>query len=790
MFEALRYRFRHAIWFLELYTLSSLNSFLIRLGRSPLPGSNNYRYAPLKHDEIRLLELFPGSDDDAINCHLHHFSIQRCGAPEALSYTWGQNSASEVIKVHGRNLAVTPNLHAALKELRREGLPHLPEDASRRVALLWQRFQVLAKSTSPPSFSENGLELISKCYGERVAEFIIISRDPGTQYISPLVESSKGLDRDTLITMIQNRGAESLERLFEEYITPTGRERLANLPRLLWVDAICINQQDMQERAKQISLMRRIYKRAFRLVVWLGRHEDDSPRAVDFIAQVARKQQEGNDTALEWVRSRTSSPDFAATWVSLGRFFGRQWFRRAWVIQEYVAGGKDRAVFCCGQTRLTLLSLENFILVGNELMFRGALDLYIHKFKGILKDREASRDHDLSDHPGYLTESEEVRDVSARKMFEQIAADFIRGMRSLASLRSLRGTFELAEENGIDSRDEHILLWLGRTRITDSSDPRDKVYAVLGLLDDSNKEGQVPITRSKSLIIDYNATVEDVYSSLVRAIVESSERLGILSACTKRSELITRSWTPDWTQYPPDRPLLTTVPVTGRFGAEFGSPTMKFNHSAAGKTDAVVSFSANLSNMTVRGILWDRIEFVSTKIVEGSSSFISPSFEADCRQMIEVLISQKDCTETESKEMMLRALMCCDDESISEGWIPSLQDWLLPHPSDTNFNLDHSAPNPASNWRTSQFLTALLDSLWTDRRIFQTEKGFIGQGPATSTNGDIVCILLGCPVPMVLRVVKNHYELVGEAYMHGIMQGEVIGSLDEGAISSQEFMLQ
>jgi hypothetical protein len=225
----------------------------------------------------------------------------------------------------------------------------------------------------------------------------------------------------------------------------------------------------------------------------------------------------------------------------------------------------------------------------SELKFRGALNLYIDNFKAILKSQEELSDFDLDDLLEDITESNAARDSSVRSIFEHIATGPVRGIKALASMRSLKDIFKTAEENGIQSRDEYALFWLERIRITDSSDRRGKVYAVLGLLEDSNKMCQSPITNPNCLIINYNASVEDVYSSLVRAMVESSKRLGILSACTKRSELVTRTWTPDWTKYPPHRPILTTEPVTVHLGAEFGTPILKHNYSATGERDAVVS---------------------------------------------------------------------------------------------------------------------------------------------------------------------------------------------------------
>jgi hypothetical protein len=53
--------------------------------------------------------------------------------------------------------------------------------------------------------------------------------------------------------------------------------------------------------------------------------------------------------------------------------------------------------------------------------------------------------------------------------------------------------------------------------------------------------------------------------------------------------------------------------------------------SDAGETDAVVVFSRDLTKMTVKDIIRDKIEIVASKIVAGSSSFILWAFEADCR---------------------------------------------------------------------------------------------------------------------------------------------------------------
>ena len=78
------------------------------------------------------------------------------------------------------------------------------------------------------------------------------------------------------------------------------------------------------------------------------------------------------------------------------------------------------------------------------------------------------------------------------------------------------------------------------------------------------------------------------------------------------------------------------------------------------------------------------------------------------------------------------------------------------------------------------------------RRLIQLELGHIGLGPELAKKGDVACILFGCSVPVLLRKFVNHeavkcsasgdlenhesddvhYEIVGEAYVHGYMEGE------------------
>ena len=71
-----------------------------------------------------------------------------------------------------------------------------------------------------------------------------------------------------------------------------------------------------------------------------------------------------------------------------------------------------------------------------------------------------------------------------------------------------------------------------------------------------------------------------------------------------------------------------------------------------------------------------------------------------------------------------------------------------------------------------------------NRRFFITEKGHLASGPAEMEIGDLIAVVFGSKQPLILRRVNNEinkelrYELIGHAYVHGIMHGEALGALD------------
>jgi hypothetical protein len=70
-----------------------------------------------------------------------------------------------------------------------------------------------------------------------------------------------------------------------------------------------------------------------------------------------------------------------------------------------------------------------------------------------------------------------------------------------------------------------------------------------------------------------------------------------------------------------------------------------------------------------------------------------------------------------------------------------------------------------------------------------TSEGHLGLAPIETQENDIVCVLLGGDMPFILRPNGDHYTFVGETYVYGIMDGEVLDVAKARLVSLEMFML-
>jgi len=97
-----------------------------------------------------------------------------------------------------------------------------------------------------------------------------------------------------------------------------------SLERIIWVDAICINQKNDKEREQQVRLMAKIYSQAICVLIWLGEKTEETDGALEDIRLAANKELLGH-----------SEKDFNKR--AILNLLQRPWFRRIWVRKKYSA---------------------------------------------------------------------------------------------------------------------------------------------------------------------------------------------------------------------------------------------------------------------------------------------------------------------------------------------------------------------------------------------------------------------------------------------------------------------
>ena len=86
--------------------------------------------------------------------------------------------------------------------------------------------------------------------------------------------------------------------------------------------------------------------------------------------------------------------------------------------------------------------------------------------------------------------------------------------------------------------------------------------------------------------------------------------------------------------------------------------------------------------------------------------------------------------------------------------------------------------------------SAILSARRFARRYLLTNQGDLGRLHAEPQEGDLVCVIFGCAMPMLLRPVEEHYQVLGEVYLNGIMNGEAMDALYRGEKESTTFELR
>ncbi|KAF2971086.1 hypothetical protein GQX73_g2426 [Xylaria multiplex] len=154
-------------------------------------------------------------------------------------------------------------------------------------------------------------------------------------------------------------GDTSYVRITHNVETLLRRLRAFDLPHYLWIDAICLNQADENEKAQQIPVMGRVFGEAKVVHIWLGPEDGTTANLFAFF-QEARllpevEKSEMAQRVANLMREIFGGPDGQRALVALVNFSERPWFSRRWIIQEACLARK--ATVHCGTYSIPLPSL-------------------------------------------------------------------------------------------------------------------------------------------------------------------------------------------------------------------------------------------------------------------------------------------------------------------------------------------------------------------------------------------------------------------------------------------------
>ena len=146
-------------------------------------------------------------------------------------------------------------------------------------------------------------------------------------------------------------------------------------PRILWADAICINQHNITERNQQVRLMRHVYERAERVVVWLGAETQFTYLGMPLIPKLVAADKKSDSSEDQGalirrgiavvLRENDLPQRYDDAWKGFFELVQRSWFERGWIVQE--AAVASSIIVCCGRFVVTLQDFMLALIYSNTI---------------------------------------------------------------------------------------------------------------------------------------------------------------------------------------------------------------------------------------------------------------------------------------------------------------------------------------------------------------------------------------------------------------------------------------
>jgi len=514
--------------------------------------------------------------------------------------------------------------------------------------------------------------------------------------------------------------------------------RHPTLDEWLWADSICIDQQNTREKNHQVALMGNIYGQASRVTVWLGADPDDiASGAFSLAKQIALHEHPllSNIRAVKPPHQELSS---SAEWIRMGVHADPQALsdldsgeRRRW---EHLAEVSRRPWF----TRIWVIQEVGMASSRTSVMC------------------------------GNRTIPWQQLAEAARQMLFRAHAFLVH----FNMAKTIYDCFQIYDTFFSDVDDPFVSV-LSRCSHFDCGDPRDKIYALLSHPSARMQDGNTIVQP------DYTCSIYQLNVNLATQTLGKLHSLQILSAVqhyrsTDLDDISIASWVPSF-----EKPRI--------YNMLWGIPS--FHHlQTATKTLPRFHKFHNSTTLKMVGLLVGSIDRCGTTI-KGSwfRSWASGDLH-HLKALISFIGAGSNSSNCIYPTLADRAKAICTTLTAGE-----------PHARPEHFTAfakvripdtaDLGDPNSSSEAGDSEMFAICAAYYTNNRRLFATAQGYIGLGPCAMQEYDILCVLFGCLVPFVLRPSGERYRLVGECYVHGIMQGEAIQVLERGEYMEQEFVL-
>jgi hypothetical protein len=502
------------------------------------------------------------------------------------------------------------------------------------------------------------------------------------------------------------------------------RMRRKDRPRILWIDAICINEADVDERGHQVGIMYEIYTHTRHNCIYLGPDDGNMPRVLESIRAILREietETRGYTDFYEMMFEPSGSMRGSDVPLSidlkhsgLPKFFQNPWFSRLWVVQE--ASLSCTSTCYNGQAHVALADV-----------------LHVARWTAYKWDAIM-----------HLTQAQATGITNAGFIFDAADRTYGRCRRHHNDMGNFLRIFA----------DFHTF------------DRRDQVFALIPLWQLHTKTVVIP----PSLNPDYTLSASEVFSHASKFAIQETRNLLLLEkVCGSPHGKDAALW-PSWV------PVLNRRPAFGPYWFEL---------STVSKADdllpmCVPSFDDGSNTLNVNGLIVDQVIDVTCLPTELTASSLT-AFVA----LAERLRPYSTWVEGLGGDLEQRASLVLISGRIENRVRITDEEALQGYQSFKAYVKDRSSIPPPmfgleagasdSEKAVARYSRHLRALNW-GRAIFHTKDGHLGLGPMCTQPGDIVAILYGSRFPVVMRPLPTpgEYTFLECVYVYGIMDGEAV----------------